>query len=195
MSRKAYGQIKETTLDRFIKRLRHQKVFKHIPQGSYVVDIGCGYHGEFLTLISQRIKKGIGFDLKVSKKPKRQNIMLRRAKVDISIPAKNNSADVVTALAIIEHLDHPERFLKEIHRILKPNGMLLLTTPSKSSKALLEFLAFRLKVISQAEILDHKRYFNEQSLIDKLIKTGFEPQNIVTSTFEFGMNLFSKARK
>src|SRR5258706_4507538 len=37
---------------------------------------------------------------------------------------------LVTALEIIEHLDSPRHFLREVHSLLKPGGYLLLSTPN-----------------------------------------------------------------
>ena len=49
-------------------------------------------------------------------------------------------------LAVLEHLDHPIEIVKEIERILKPKGKLILTVPSRNSKPVLEFLAYKLKI-------------------------------------------------
>ena len=42
----------------------------------------------------------------------------------------DNHFDLVTAVHLIEHLDDPKAFVKEIYRILKPNGRLMLKTPN-----------------------------------------------------------------
>lgn len=46
-------------------------------------------------------------------------------------PLPNESADVVMCSEIIEHLDHPEEMLQEAHRLLKPGGILVITTPHR----------------------------------------------------------------
>jgi len=38
--------------------------------------------------------------------------------------------DVVVSFETIEHIDFQQAFLKEIHRVLKPNGVLILSTPN-----------------------------------------------------------------
>ena len=45
--------------------------------------------------------------------------------------------DYVTMLAVIEHLPDPEKTLKDIARILKPKGRLIMTTPKKSAEWLI----------------------------------------------------------
>lgn len=46
------------------------------------------------------------------------------------MPFAENSFDVITAAALIEHLHDPRSFLKECFRILKPSGGLFLTCPT-----------------------------------------------------------------
>ena len=48
------------------------------------------------------------------------------------IPFRNQSFDIVFALHIIEHLPHPDRFVNEAHRVLKPGkrGRLIIATPN-----------------------------------------------------------------
>lgn len=195
MNKLAFGQGKESVLDRIIKHIRYQQIIKLIPHKSFVVDLGCGYNGDLLRILSSKIDRGIGFDLKISRKSPSDNIVLKKAKVDQKIPVKRNIVDVVTALAIIEHLEHPDKFLSEIYRVLRPGGMLLLTTPSQLSKPLLEFLAFKVKIISQGEIKDHKRYFNIIGIKKALTNVGFSKRNINVTTFELRMNILAKAIK
>ena len=44
------------------------------------------------------------------------------------IPLKNNSIDNIVCFQLLEHLPNPEKAINEIYRILKPNGICLLTT-------------------------------------------------------------------
>jgi ubiquinone/menaquinone biosynthesis C-methylase UbiE len=45
------------------------------------------------------------------------------------LPLSNNAADIVAATAVIEHLQNPRKFLQETMRILKPHGLMILTSP------------------------------------------------------------------
>lgn len=42
----------------------------------------------------------------------------------------DNSVDYVVTFQVIEHIQDDEKFVKEIHRVLKPGGKLILTTPN-----------------------------------------------------------------
>ncbi len=46
------------------------------------------------------------------------------------LPYADKTADAVVALELFEHIDGHEALLREIHRVLKPGGTLLLTTPN-----------------------------------------------------------------
>lgn len=43
----------------------------------------------------------------------------------------DNSFDSIVSFQVIEHIEDDKLFLKEIHRVLKPGGLALLTTPNR----------------------------------------------------------------
>jgi 2-polyprenyl-3-methyl-5-hydroxy-6-metoxy-1,4-benzoquinol methylase len=49
------------------------------------------------------------------------------------LPYKTKSFDYILAIELIEHLENPWIFIREAHRILKPNGILILSTPNVES--------------------------------------------------------------
>lgn len=132
----------------------------------------------------------MGID-KTVKSKKVGNIELKRCvlKKKISIPSR--STDTVTLLAVLEHLDHPMEILKECYRILKPNGVLLLTVPSPRNKPLLKVLS-ALGLVRKEMIDQHKNYFTHSQLRSMFKQNGFN--NIVIENFELELNTFAKAR-
>lgn len=106
-----------------------------------------------------------------------------------TLPFKDESFEVVTLLAVLEHLNYPLECLHEISRILKPNGICLLTVSSHLAKPVLEFLAYKLKIVSEAEIRHHKRYYNKQNLLDLLDQTPYLSLK-KHHYFQCGMNNF-----
>ena len=46
-----------------------------------------------------------------------------------TLPFSDGEFDVVTSFQVVEHLTDPDAYLKEIKRVLRPSGILLLTTP------------------------------------------------------------------
>ena len=97
-----------------------------------------------------------------------QNISLLRSKLDENSEFLIDSSTIDQAFmfAVLEHLSFPKETLLEINRVLKNGGSLYLTTPTPSSKPILEFLAYKLRLIDEAEIRDHKHYFSKKELIE-----------------------------
>jgi 2-polyprenyl-3-methyl-5-hydroxy-6-metoxy-1,4-benzoquinol methylase len=51
----------------------------------------------------------------------------------VPLPLAAASADVVTAVETIEHLENPRAFCRELHRIVRPGGWIVITTPNQLS--------------------------------------------------------------
>lgn len=173
--------------------MRYRKVIKYIPKDSIICDIGCGLDAYFLKKISYLIKYGIGFDKEVENY-KNSKLELKKLEVYKNIPLKNENCDVVTMLAVLEHLLYPQEILKECFRILKKGGKLILTTPTPATKPILEFLA-RILLIDRVEIAGHKNYFWLSDIKKLLIKAGFQEENIKNYFFEVRLNNLIIAQK
>lgn len=84
--------------------------------------------------------------------------------------------DVVIASEIIEHLFEPEQFLKKLHRILAPNGSIIITTPNFLFwKNRLRMLMGKFKYEQQG-LLDfgHIRFFTLDTARQAFKNTGFK---------------------
>ncbi|MDI6716899.1 MAG: bifunctional glycosyltransferase/class I SAM-dependent methyltransferase [Actinomycetota bacterium] len=180
--------------DQIIANARYRRVKKLIPPGSIICDLGCGYDGTFLRKLSTLKLEGYGFDRSVEKDLIIGDIKISSLNLANKIPLENESVDLVTSLALLEHLDDPINFVREVFRILKPGGKFILTTPAPRAKLLLEFLAFRLKLISVDEVKDHKRYFPKQE-IKRLLEEGSGFINSSVKTFLLGFNQIAIAYK
>ena len=71
--------------------------------------------------------------------------------------------DMICAFDVIEHIDDDKTALANIHRMLKPNGVVLLSVPQHM------FLWSRLD-----ELVKHKRRYSKQDLLAKLEESGFD---------------------
>ncbi len=101
------------------------------------LDIGCG-DGYFLK--RSRCTNCWGMDLRYGER------------FDAHLAFEDNFFDYVTMLAVIEHLDNPEAAVKEIHRVLKPGGKFIFTTPKSAAEKLIRFYA---REVSE----EHQTYF------------------------------------
>lgn len=48
-------------------------------------------------------------------------------------PLSDKSVDVVASVETIEHLENPRAFMRELVRLVKPNGWVIVTTPNQLS--------------------------------------------------------------
>lgn len=114
----------------------------HEPVGK-LLDVGCG-GGRFLNRIKKRgwQVEGIDFDEQASKKvTTRYGIKTHVGDLtQCALPA--DSFDVITMSQTIEHLYDPRATLRESLRILKPDGLLVMTTPNVRSIGAREFAEF-----------------------------------------------------
>lgn len=182
-------------LDLFICRWRSGVVRRHLRPNATVLDFGCGHQALFLQSVKKTLKLGIGLDYDATPSRPASNLEIQQFHFKGRFEFPDNSFDQITILAVLEHipLDQVSVLFREFRRILKNDGNILLTTPTPASRPLLEFLAFKLKIISAPEIADHKHYWNRTD-IDALARSeGFSCPTY--SEFQFGLNCFASLVK
>lgn len=187
--------MKEPILESFLRKMRINKVLPIIKKypNSKLLDIGCGFNYKFLLKVEPYISKGYGIDFKVPEL-KNGKIKTKQMKIEKKLPFMDNMFDIVTMLAVLEHLESPFHIIKEIERILKPGGKLILTVPSKITQSVLELFAFRLRIIDKNEIADHKKYYNYLEL-KKLMRQAKHLKIVKHKYFQFYMNNFCIVKK
>lgn len=97
-------------------------------------DCGCN-NGEVTIGIANKIRaKTIwGIDIRKPEKLVSDNIKIEIADINFPIAFPDNYFDVINASNIIEHLSNTDTFLSEMHRMLKPNGYVIITTCNLSA--------------------------------------------------------------
>jgi ubiquinone/menaquinone biosynthesis C-methylase UbiE len=158
-----------------------------------LLDIGCGFNHKFLSTVAPYLTQGTGIDFKVPA-ASFGNIRTIQARLDESLPFADHSFNAVTMLAVLEHLEKPQEMLAEIGRVLQENGKLVLTVPGKWAKPVLEFLAFKVGIVSRAEIADHKKYYDLKEL-HQLAAAGDRFAIVKHRSFQLGMNNFCVMKK
>lgn len=180
-------------IDRTLRRLRARPVRKYVPDGSRVLDVGCGLDNWLVRSATGWTGDSFGIDPDLDEV--RVGTRGRRAEVGEIASDEPGSFDAVTSLAVIEHLptDSVVDHLTAIRVVLRPGGLLFLTTPTPRSKPVLEFLAFKLHVISAHEIRDHQHYYDAAELVGLLERCDFD--HIEHTSFQFGLNQRVLARR
>lgn len=180
--------------DKVIRHFRFRQVAKYLPENAVVCDIGCGSPPKLLLGLQDKIKLGVGFDKEIAETKWGSKIETRNLDLEnMDISKYDGNFDCVLMLAVLEHLEKPHSTLKETKKIIKDKGRIILTTPSPRAKPVLDFLAFRLGIISKQAISDHKHYFSKKEIIDTLQELGFS--DIKHRFFEMGLNQLIIAQK
>jgi SAM-dependent methyltransferase len=109
---------------------------------SYIVlDVGCGKSTipkdnipirRYLRTIRGKVTKVIGIDIDKTSENNPYIDEFRLIK-DESWPIDSESIDLIVSDSVLEHVDNPEVFFSEAHRVLKNGGIICLRTPNRSS--------------------------------------------------------------
>ena len=97
-----------------------------------LLELGCG-EGRGIELLLPKVKSYLGLD-KIEAVISSLKIKFPKAQFEsgvfppINLP--DNSFDTLVSFQVIEHIQNDDQFLSEIHRILKPGGKAILSTPN-----------------------------------------------------------------
>jgi SAM-dependent methyltransferase len=140
-------------------------------RGKTVADIGCG-GGSFLDYISNVSDKCIGVEPNqiFSKSLKKRGYEYFSSSKEC-IETYKNKIDVIVSTQVIEHVEDPKKFLKEIKLLLKPKkGIAMITTPNRDEILMRlikkDFSPFFYRA-------QHRWNFNKKSLINCAVQAGF----------------------
>lgn len=131
--------------ERFIPDFKDTSYYEHYHrylisnkfiEDSIVLDIASG-EGYGSYLLSEKAKKVVSVDLDIStiqlakQKYKKDNLEFHTGDIN-QLSFDNDTFDVVICLETIEHVPHPDKALHELTRVLKPDGILIISTPNKA---------------------------------------------------------------
>ena len=155
-----------------------------------VLDIGCGDGTAAATaapLLAGHRVVGVDWSQDALRRARtRIPYAVRGELTDGGLPLRAESADAVLFSEVIEHLVDPDAALDEIHRVLRPGGHLMLSTPNLAAwynRALL--LAGVQPVFSEVslrqihgrpgtEVVGHLRLYTARALREFVAASGFE---------------------
>lgn len=114
---------------------RYDFAWRHVPaSGAAHLDFGCG-DGRFLrTLKSKKIERLVGVDVS------REAVGYAAASADfevihvekaIPLPFPDRTFSSVTIMDVLEHVDDQEPLLRELHRVTRDDGILIVTVPGR----------------------------------------------------------------
>lgn len=167
---------------------RYSKTIKN----SRVLDVGCGL-GNYTSLFSESKNEVFGLDVGDFRLPKFSD-SFEFVKYDgEKMPFPDKHFDVIVSFDVIEHVKNDLQFVKEIKRIIKPKGKILIATPNRTRLA-----AFLLGLIRKKYVFPfvgqktgfcgksvHFREYTARELKSLFAKAGFDKVDI--KCFWFGI--------
>jgi len=176
------GQVNlDSQRRRYSKLLSRLEPYRQETRGR-LLDMGCGA-GFFLKIAREAGWDELGIDLSpdaVAFARDRLGLHAIAGQIeDSNLP--ENAFDVVTLLETIEHLFDPMAVLRQAYRVLRPGGLIAVTTPNLNSLAF-KFLGLDWSILSPTE---HLYYFTECTIQQMLTRTGFHNVRIERSSLVF----------
>jgi 2-polyprenyl-3-methyl-5-hydroxy-6-metoxy-1,4-benzoquinol methylase len=100
--------------------------------GGILVDVGCGT-GQLWSQLRGISSRYVGVDaVRYEGFPAEQEFVSCDLETG-RVPLSEASADVVTAVEVIEHVENPRALMRELVRLVRPGGWVVLTTPNQLS--------------------------------------------------------------
>lgn len=168
-------------------------------------DLGCG-SGHRTSLFNENGRTVVGLDYNDFRLPQYKNFIFKKEDI-FNNSLKPDSFDIILNFDVIEHLVNPEKLLKEIHKILKKDGICVLSTPNKYRffGALLIFFGLRKFPYclnpKNIDSKDNPDYWHQKEYMASELKSLVEKNNFqvvkvfkvfygITSSFGF-LSLFN----
>jgi len=139
-----------------------------------ILDIGCGT-GANLEMLSQfGYAEGVDVSVDALEFCRQRGLQNVRQGEAEHLPYEDSSFDLVTALDVVEHLDDDVLGLKEMRRVLRPEGVALMFVP-----------AFMFLWGVQDDISHHRRRYTRATLQQAVRAAGFEIERFTYANITF----------
>lgn len=201
--------INDTTPSSLIQEHLGRYLFaKPFVKNKTVLDIACGTGYGSFELAKSGAKKVIGGDISkkaidyASQKYKRDNLLFRKLNGQ-SIDLSESSVDVVISFETIEHIPNYRKFLSEVGRVLKGDGLFICSSPNKkitspyTKKPLNSYHIKEFKINELSRILDREGFENIETFGQSFVNNNwkFKLKNLVRSYAGFTRGIYRKFLK
>ncbi len=166
-------------------RLRH--VVRYIPQGSSILEVGCGRAG--ILRYRHHHPRYVGPDIipeiierDRSRYPQYEFHLLNVEEENV---ASLGEFDVVLLLAVLQYFSRADEVMRKVKALLKAGGRIIVTTPHPRGERVLE-IGFYLGLCSPESHGEHQSLLGREEL--HRMATHFGLCVMVYKPFLFGMN-------
>jgi SAM-dependent methyltransferase len=173
-----------------LRARRAERALRGVVRGR-LLDVGCGHYPFFLSRSDFAGRFGLDREPGPAWKDVTEfELTVADVERTPSLPFADASFDAVTMLAVVEHLDDAivSQLLADTHRVLRPEGRLVITTPPPWSDPVLRVLA-RLGLSSKTELEEHQAAYTPSELRRLLERAGFRRSR--AGLFEIGLNVWA----
>lgn len=147
--------------------LRTHLMLKMLEGGAgTLLDVGCG-DGYFLRRLARRGFRGIGIDVSQVAISLAKDLLARHPGCEVHCQriedfGPDAAYELVTCGETLEHIEDDRGFLRQIHRLMKPNGTLVLSVPIDMS------------LWTEHDVrAGHFRRYDKAEILQKLDQAGF----------------------
>ena len=128
-----------------------------------ILDVGCGTGANLKMLRAHGSAEGVDISPQAVEFCRERGLDSVKLGAAEELPYENDSFDLVTALDVIEHLDDDVAGLREMRRVLRRDGRVLLFVP-----------AFMFLWGVQDDVSNHRRRYTLPGLLKAVEAAGFE---------------------
>jgi SAM-dependent methyltransferase len=139
-----------------------------------ILDVGCGTGANLLMLSKYGDAEGVDISEDALAFCRDRGLDKVRLGAGEELPYDNGTFDLVTALDVVEHMDNDLAGLKEMRRVLRPGGRVLLFVPT-----------FMFLWGLQDDVSHHRRRYRLSQLRRVLEKAGFEVERTTYANITF----------
>jgi ubiquinone/menaquinone biosynthesis C-methylase UbiE len=138
------------------QRLKYLKALSMVKAGrsKVVLDLGCG-SGSLLRYLSRVFDDMVGLEIDMS-------YLREIAPLDLpstsllrtdgrKLPFRSKSVDIIYSIGVLEHVDHVQECVVEVHRVLRKRGSFIIGSPVESGLALALKTIFNKLVVYESE--------------------------------------------
>lgn len=177
---KITGKSKYQIHPKHLIKIERLWYLEHIKKGDKVLDLGCN-NGQHSLKVAKKCRQVVGVDydknqLQIARETGRdkkiKNVRFVYHDLESKIPVKNNSFDKVICLDVLEHLVKRVQLIREIKRVLRPNGLAFLAIPNiETSWKKLQKKAGIKNIFADP---DHKIEYTKREAREIFTKQGFK---------------------